>query len=304
MKTIKKLRSITIFSASILIAVFAVSACSSIKFVQHYVPHKPKSLNVKKNKLALVLGGGGAKGFAHVGVIEELEKAGIVPDLIVGCSAGAIIGGLYAANPDAQALKKLVLSGKRSDVISVSTDDWPYSIYSKSQLAKYLAKNIKVDKFQDLKMPLVVTATNLQFGNVTVFSHGDVIQPILASAAFPGAFGPIEIEGQYFVDCAVSDPVPVRVARDLGMQTIVAVNIAEQLPDTSPTNILGLMKRSMEIAYLNQSKYSVEHADVVIDFHFKNIGLFTDEYNDYLYQEGLKAGKKAVPAILEKLKRL
>lgn len=300
---LRKLYKISLIFIAGIIIVFFLASCTKIQFVDQK-PYKPQPLVLQKKRIALVLGGGGAKGMAHVGVIEELEKAGIVPDIIVGCSAGAIVGGLYAANPDAGALKTLVLNGKKDDVISVSMEDWPYSVYGKEKLAKYLQRNIKAKTFQELKIPLAVTATNLQFGNATTFAHGDVVQSILASAAFPGAFGPIEIGGQYFVDCAVADPVPVRVARQLGASTVIAVNIAEQLPDTAPTNIIGLMKRSMEIAYINQSKYSVEQADVIIDFHFKNIGLFTDEYNHYLYEQGRKAGIKAIPKIRKSIQKV
>lgn len=285
----------------LLIPILSLSGCTCINFSKEKDPYIQQAHPLKNKNLALVLGGGGAKGFAHVGVLEELENAGIIPDVIIGCSAGAIVGALYAANPDIETLKKLVLAGRRSEVIAMSTADWPYSIYSQKKLAAYLLANVKQHQFKDLKIPLIVTATNLQFGNLTSFSDGDIIDPILASAAFPGAFAPVQMHGQYYVDCGVADPVPVRVAKELGFKTIVAVNIAEQLPDTAPNHIFGLMKRSMEIAYANQSKYASEGADVIIDFKFKNIGVFTDEYNDYLYQEGRMAAKKAVPKILEKL---
>ncbi|MGI9215205.1 MAG: patatin-like phospholipase family protein, partial [Gammaproteobacteria bacterium] len=132
--------------------------------------------------------------------------------------------------------------------------------------------------------------------------RGDLTKPILASAACPGAFPPINIENQNFVDCGVADPVPVRLAKKLGFKTVIAVNIAEQLPTSSPNHIFGVLKRSLEIAYINQSQYAAENADLVINFHFKDIGTFTDQYNNYLYQQGKKSAKKAIPKILEILK--
>ena len=287
----------------ILLCVLVINGCGGIKFTHHTVPYVPHQTILKQKNLALILGGGGAKGFAHVGVIEELEKAGIVPDVIIGCSAGSIIGALYAANPDPKVLKATVLNGKKSEVVAISTTDWPYSVYSQHKLKKYLSKNLKVHNFEQFKIPFIVTATNLQYGNLTAFSKGDVIQPVVASAACPGAFAPVEIGKQYFVDCGVADPVPVRLAKSLGFKTIVAVNIAEQLTNSSPKHIFGVLKRSSEISYINQSKYAVEGADVVINFNFTDIGTFTDQYNHYLYEEGKKSAKIAVPKILRLLKK-
>jgi NTE family protein len=274
-----------------------ISCCEKIKFSNNNPPYVPPSKDFKQKKLALVLGGGGAKGFAHVGVLEELNQAGIVPDVIIGCSAGAIVGSLYAANPNLTEFKELILSGKRSDVIAVSTKDWPYGLFDKSKLEQYLKNNMQARTFADLKIPFITTATNLQYGTLTGFSEGELIPTILASAAYPGAYAPVAINDQYFVDCGVTDPVPVRFAKKLGFEIVIAVNIAEQLPESSPNHVFGVLKRSMEIAYINQSKYAVENADVVIDFNFKDIGTFTNAYNDYLYEEGKKATKIALPKI-------
>lgn len=300
----KKIKKITrhlvkiLFISTLALALLNMPGCGALKFSgadQPYAPPTPKP--TKQKNLALVLGGGGAKGMAHIGVIEELERAGIVPDVIIGCSAGAIVGGLYAANPDITALKTLLLSGKESDILNMTIQDWPYSVYDNNKLAGYLKQHLKQKKFADMKIPLIVTATNLEFGNVTVFGEGEVITPIVASAALPGAFAPVKIADQYFIDCGASDPIPVRVARDLGYKTVVAVNIAEQLPETSPNHMLGVVKRSIEIAYVNQCKYSLEGADVIIDFKFKNIGMFTDKFNYYLYEAGKDGAKPAIPLI-------
>lgn len=291
-------------SLIIITTVIALYGCSSIKFSGTDKPYLPPTpTEPKQKRLALVLGGGGSKGFAHVGVLEELEKAGIVPDLIVGCSAGSIIGGLYASNPDINALKTLVLPGKKSEIIETSISDWPYSIYNIEKLAEYLNANIEHRDFKDLKIPLLVTATNLEFGNLTIFGQGDIVRPIMASAALPGAFSPVKIHDQYFVDCSVADPVPVRVARELGYETIIAVNVAEPLSNSEPNHLFGLIKRSTEIAYINQCKYASESADVVISFKFKDIDVFSDGHNKFLYQEGRKETRKAIPTIKEKLQR-
>lgn len=293
----KGLRSKLILIVVLAVLIPFIYGCGKVEFSKAAAPYNPPKPKLKHKKLALVLGGGGAKGMAHIGVLEALEKAGIKPDLIVGCSAGSIIGALYASHPDAQDLKKLLLTAKKSEAIMLSIKDWPYSIYDNKHLAEYLRQNVKEHNFANLKIPLVVTATNLEFGNLTVFGEGDLIAPVLASSAAPGAFAPVKIHDQYFVDCGVADPIPVRVARDLGYETIVAVNIAEQLPDSSPNHLLGVLMRSTEIAYINQCRFAMEGADVIIDLKLKNIGMFTDEYNEYLYQHGAKYGAAAIPQI-------
>lgn len=285
----------------VVMTIFGLVGCGSLKFSNALKPNKPALPPLKSKKLALVLGGGGAKGMAHIGVLEEFEKAGIKPDIIIGCSAGAIVGALYASNPDISALKALVRAGRQADVITMSLSVWPYSIYDDKHLAAYLKKHIKNHHFSDLRVPLLVTATNLEFGNVTAFGQGDIIAPVMASAAVPGAFSPVLIDGQYYVDCGVADPIPVRMARQLGYETIIAVNIAEKLPKSPPNHAFGIMKRSSEIAYVTQCEYAMEDADVKIDFEFHNIGMFTDEHNEYLYEQGKLAGKKAIPKILARL---
>lgn len=267
--------------------------------------HKPKPLskniNFKKKKFALVLGGGGAKGFAHVGVLEELHNAGLKPDIIIGCSAGSIVGSLYAADPNIENLKARTLCGKSADIVAMSVENWPYSVYSQNQLARYLDKNLVSRTFYDLKIPFVVTATDLQHGVITAFSEGDLALAVIASASYPGVFSPVIIDEQYYIDCGVSDPLPTRVARELGFEYVIAVNIAEGLPDSPPNHAFGVMKRGVEIAYVNLLKNSLAHADVVIDFNFKNVALLDDSQNMYLYEQGKIRARQKLPEIIRLL---
>jgi NTE family protein len=281
-----------------------LGCCSSLKFSRAAAPYQPPTPEFKQPiKLALVLGGGGAKGFAHLGVIEELEKAGIKPDLIVGCSAGAIVGSFYALEPNATKLKAKLLSSKKSDILVMSPSVWPFGLYADHRMQEYFLNNLSSHNFSQTKIPFVVVATNLEFGTVTVFGVGDMIKPIMASAAYPGGLPPVLIHGQYFVDGGVTEPVPVQVAKQFGAKTIVAVNIAGRLPETSPNHLLGVVKRSLEIAYIHQSKISAEGADVVIDFAFKPIDTFSDAHNEELYEAGKIAARKAIPSIKEHLQK-
>lgn len=295
-------RKIILILTILILAICASSCHKDLKFSAAGAPYVPPlASNLSSKRLALVLGGGGAKGFAHVGVLEELQHAGIVPDIIIGCSAGAIVGALYAANPDIAYLKALLLNGKKQDVIEFSMASLPYGIYNQGKLGTYLADHLGTNDFNNLKIPFIATATNLEYGNLTAFSSGDLVQAILASSSYPGAYVPVLIQDQYFVDCAITDPVPARLAKNLGFTTVIAVNIAEKLSAVEPANGLGILKRSIDIAYINQSKLSAANADIVIDFDFIGIGMFTDQYNLYLYTEGRRAAKLAMPKIVQML---
>lgn len=282
--------------------------CGSIKFNPAVQPRTQTSTshniqNIKHKDFALVLGGGGAKGFAHVGVLEELHNAGLQPDIIIGCSAGAIVGALYAADPDIDRLKARTLDGKSDDIVAISVENWPYSVYTSKQMHRFLTKNLAAKDFTELKVPFVATATDLQHGVLTTFSEGNLSPAIIASASYPGVFSPIRIDENYYIDCGVADPLPTSIARELGFKHVVAVNIAEGLPDSSPNHGLGVMKRGIEIAYINLIKKSLSQADVVIDFNFKNIDLLDDQQNIHLYEQGRTRTKEQIPEIKKLIER-
>lgn len=281
-----------------------LTGCASIEFAQEaprYAPPLPKTL--QKPKLALVLGGGGARGLAHVGAIEELTKANIQPDLIVGCSAGAIVGSLYADCLDINALRDLLMDKKRSDFIGLSFGKLPYSVSEGAELVAFLKNNLSVTNFEDLKIPTAVVATNLQFGDLTPFASGEITTPVLASAAFPGAIHPVKIEGQYFIDGGVADPVPVSAAKSMGAEFVIAIELKNELPPEAPNHVLGLMMRTIEIGYNHHSLRSIKDADFLIRVPFREVGTFDDSQNQRIYEAGKAAAKEALPRLLKALKK-
>lgn len=291
-----------VFKIVIIFAVSLTCSCAPLRFSQHsdpYVP--PKRQFVKKPKWALVLGAGGTKGVAHIGVIEELEKQGLTPDLIVGCSAGAIVGALYADKGSIDHIKQLMRTTKMADLVSYSIGRFKLLNTNKYEL--FLKDNIGSKVFEELKIPYVNVATNLEFGNLTVFSSGELVQSILASSTVPGFMMPQLIGEQYFVDGAIVDPVPVQVAKSLGADFVVAVDVSGLLTRNSPNSSMGVIKRSSEISYIAQVMSSLEKADYVIDFEFNEIGTFDDGNVKDLYNLGRQAGKIAAVDILQILKK-
>lgn len=275
--------------------------CASLQFASNNEKYTPKLPNYNSPNVALVLGSGGAKGLAHVAVLEELERAGIKPDLIVGCSAGSIVGAMYADGMELSQIRQVLLNGKRETFIDFSLSNLPFGLFGGDSLNKFLHTNIKTKNIEDLKIPFIAVATNLQYGDLAAFGYGDLIQALKSSAAYPGAFYPVKINGNYFVDGGVANPVPVEVAKQAGAKYIIAVDISEDLTSNKPRNFVGVIKRSFDISYLHQSRLALLDADFVIDMPFADIGTFEDSKNKIIYHVGKKSAQKYVPIIKQQL---
>jgi NTE family protein len=282
--------------------VIGLMGCSTLEFngqPHSYHPPLPVLGNVK---IALVLGGGGAKGLAHVGVLEELTAAGIKPDLIVGCSAGAIIGGLYADNPDLHRLKNLLMDRRREHMLNLSFSHLPFGLTDGDALKVFLEQNIQAKTFEELKIPFMAVATNLEYGDLVMFGKGPLVPAIRASAAFPGVFHPVRLNGTYFVDGGVVNNVPVNVAKRYGAEFIIAVELSTPLVETPPTNLLGVLKRSLEISLSHQSGEASKGADFIIRVPFKGVGTFDDHLNDHIYELGVQSVRQSMDQLKDKIK--
>jgi len=166
-------------------------------------------------RLALVLGGGGAKGLAHVGVLEELEKANIPIDLVVGCSAGSIIGALYCDCPCTDHLKDTLLTLKTSLLVDIDFWNARFGLCQGRSLRKFLRNNLDATTFEELKLPFFLVATDLYSSELIIMGGGPLVPAIEASCSIPFVFVPVSLHGRAFVDGGMIDPVPVRVAKHL-----------------------------------------------------------------------------------------
>lgn len=300
----------SVLFTSVFFLLLGAISCQTINFTKN-----PEALVPKINKVhgkipfALVLGSGGSRGLAHIGVLEALEEAGLRPDLIIGCSAGAIVGALYAARPDVKWLKSIFLEQKIVDFFDFDFDDMFFSLSTNMYLRDFLDKNLPVANFEELQIPFISVATNLQTGTLTPFFTGPITSTLLASSAIPGLFKPVEIYGTYFVDGAIADPVPVQIARSLNAEFIVAVDIGQHLPSHAPANFLDVLWRSLGINYIAMSKQNVKQADVAIEVPLANVGTFADSQNYEFYllgritaQEKIQQIKQALSALTKKTK--
>ena len=162
----------------------------------------------KKYKIGLVLSGGGARGFAHLGVIQALNEAGLFPDVISGTSAGAIIGSLYADGYTPAEIMKMVNSNSRLSYIRPTVPR--EGLLQISGIVRILRDNLRAKNFEELKIPLYVSATDLNNGKIVYFSKGVLIEKIIASASIPVLFKPVVIDNIHYVDGGVLDNLPVR----------------------------------------------------------------------------------------------
>lgn len=285
------------------VLLFALTGCTSLEFTSKPNDYHLPLPSYGPLKIALVLGGGGSKGLAHVGVLEELHKAGVFPDLIVGCSAGAIVGSLYADDPNPERIKNLLMDKRREHLLDISLSHLPFAMTDGIALKSFLTQSIKAKTFDQLKVPFIAIATNLEHGDLMLFGSGPVEEAVRASAAYPGVFHPVRINGSYFVDGGVVNNVPVDVAKNLGAQFIIAVELSTQLPETPPTNLLGVVKRSLEISLSHQSTQASKEADFIIRVPFKNVGVFDDHLNGLIYQLGINEARKSIYPLKQKLRQ-
>jgi NTE family protein len=261
----------------------------------------PECLPPNQVRLALVLGGGGARGLSHIGVLEEFENAGIPIDAIVGCSAGSIVGALYADCMDLGTLKKVLEPLRKWDILDINICKCRYGIVQGQYLNRYLQRNLHSRHFEELHIPFYAVSTDLLAGEVVMIGSGPLIPAIRASAAVPLIFCPVLLYDRMLVDGGVADPVPVKSAKSLGAQIVVAVDLSELLPKTCPTNLFGIASRSAELKLLLQSESCVREADVIIRPELGSLSMFDTDHNGFAYEAGKQAAREAIPRIKELL---
>lgn len=223
-----------------------------------------KKLKKQENRpiVALVLGSGGARGYAHIGVIQVLEQQGIHPDFIVGTSAGSIVGSIYASGKTANELRDIALNMKAQDVRDVKLD--LKGFFDGKKVENYVNQQVNNTPLELLKTPMYVVATELKEGKKVVFNYGNTGQAVRASVSIPSMFVPTKIGTDEYVDGGLVSPVPVDVARDLGADIIIAVDILAQPMHTETSNVWGLFNQNINIMQNHLAREELKHADIVI----------------------------------------
>lgn len=277
-------------------------------------------------KLALVLGGGGARGAAHIGVLKVLERNNIKPDLVVGNSMGAVVGALYCAGIPISDIEEMFVSGKIRKAFKpkplpiqmlLKAPMTPLKIcgvhrtypglFSGEAIEKYLASVLPKSKqnIEDLDIPLAVIVTDLGNGQAYRMTKGNLAQALRASCSLPPAIRPIEIDGRVLADGGLRANVPTIPARDMGAQYIVAVETdarMQQIDKSKLKNIAGLLDRVASIGLSIIDEYHIQKADLVISPKIDNISVFS--FNKENSRLALKAGEVAAEKSLPQLSAL
>jgi NTE family protein len=247
-------------------------------------------------KVALVLGGGAARGFAHIGVIKALEAQGIVPDIVVGTSAGSVVGVLYASGLDGFALQKLAL-GMQEDMVA----DWTLpnrGVLKGEALQAFINRNLGNQPLQKLRRPMGVVATDLLSGEMMLFRRGDAGVAVRASSAVPGVFQPVEISGREYVDGGLTSPVPAQSARAMGADFVIAVDISSAGRREKLSGTLDVLLQTFAVMGQALSRHELEDADVVI--RPKTAAVSSTNFEDR--HLAILEGEKAAAAVMAELK--
>jgi NTE family protein len=291
-------------NAIAILLLLSVTACTGTKVAP---PPTPPVVERPLAKIALALGGGAARGFAHIGVIKALEAQGISPDIIVGTSAGSVVGALYASGLNGFQIQELSMNMEEDQVLDGSglyrciaetlISDKRGCIKGQA-LQDFINKNVNGHPIEKLNKIFAAVATNLSNGEMMVFRTGNTGAAVRASSSVPVFFQPVTINGQDYVDGGLVAPVPASVARTLGADFVIAVDISDRPQDRSTAGISDILWQTFSIYGKTINRHEQTSADIVV--RPVTSGLPSTDVSGR--NKAVLEGEKAVAAILPELK--
>jgi NTE family protein len=253
-------------------------------------------------KIALVLGAGASKGFAHIGVLKVLESHKIPFHMIVGTSAGSFVGSLYAYGYNAFQLQKMSFSIEKGDILDITIPD--NGFIKGEKLEEYINEKVKNTPIEKLKIPFYAVTTDLQYGQEVVFGKGNTGTAVRASCSIPGIFNPVKISDRLYIDGGTVSPVPVDAAKRLGADAVIAVDISADIGIKPPDGTVETILQSISIMYARLSSIQITKADIVIHPKVGSIGSGDFSKRHEAVLEGEKAALEALPEINALITRL
>lgn len=267
----------------------------------------------KKKKIGLALGGGSAKGVAHVGVLKVLEENNLKVDMVSGTSIGSLVGAFYCSGMSAEEMTKEMFS---IDITKFFELNLPRHGFIKgNKIETYIREKLPIKRFEDLKIPLFITASDLTTGDLIVFNKGDIAKAIRASISIPGVFNPVENNGRILVDGGIVDPLPTQILKENKADKIIAVNLIDlgeekiiyeksiiAEPTTKLPRILPVLFKGIQMNYkiATQALIKTNPADILISPDLKNIG-----YQDFhKAKQALESGEQAARKSISEIKAL
>ncbi|TAG25814.1 MAG: patatin-like phospholipase family protein [Burkholderiales bacterium] len=257
-------------------------------------PVAPKRLP----RIGLALGGGAARGFAHVGVIAALEEAGIKVDLVVGTSAGSLVGAIYASGKNAAQLQEIAMKMEEAEIT-----DWTLPFFSRGilrgeALSQYVNRQVNNKLMESMSLPLGIVATDLKSGQGVLFQRGDTGQAVRASSSVPSVFNPVKIGDREYVDGGLVAPVPVRFAKQMGAELIIAVDISSAPEGNAADGTVAVLLQTFAIMGKSINEYALQGADIVVRPELVGVkgGDFTSK------RRSIDSGKLAMQRLMPQLK--
>lgn len=284
---------------TLVIAFFMVGCASvSVPIRPADVPLAVQPIPKKPLKIGLALGGGAARGFAHIGVIQVLEEAGIRPDLVVGTSAGSLVAAFYASGKTGIQLQKMAETMEEA-----AFADWTLPIFSRGMLrgeafARYVSTQVNGRLIEGMTLPLGIVATDLNSGQGILFQRGDTATAVRASSAVPALFQPVKISGREYVDGGLVSPVPVRYARQMGAELIIAVDISNAPESNAANDTLQILMQTFSIMGKSINNFELRDAEVVVRPLLRDIA--SSDFG--ARRRSIEAGRVAMQAMLPQLR--
>lgn len=256
---------------------------------------------MRRPRIALALGGGAARGFAHVGVIQVLEEAGLRPDLVVGTSAGSLVAALYASGNSGTQLQQIA-----ETMDEATFADWSLPLFNRGvlrgdALARYVSQQVGGRRIEELGMPLGILATDLQTGQGVLFERGDIATAVRASSAVPGLFQPVRITGRDYVDGGLVGPVPVRQARQMGAELVIAVDISQSPEANAPTDLFQILLQTFAIMSKTINTLELQGRDLLV-VHPALTGIAGTDFA--ARSRAIQAGREAMTQALPQLRQV
>jgi NTE family protein len=268
----------------------------SVQAFGRELSRKATAVEPRMPAIGLALGGGFARGMAHIGVLKVLEEEGIPVRFVAGTSVGALIGAAYCSGLPLEELEKVAHSCRFTTFARWTVSR--YGFASNDRMVSFLTRILKVKTFEELRIPLGVTATNFNTGEGVVFHSGSIIEPVRASCAYPGMFLPVNIRGRWLVDGMLSHPVPTRPLLEMGAERVLAVHLKGQWSkDGAPRHLFDVIGQSFAIAQDMMSHLWRGAADLVVE---PDVAGFA--YDDFkrageLIRSGEVAMRQALPEV-------
>lgn len=248
-------------------------------------------------KIGIALGGGFARGLAHIGVLKVLEEENIPVDFIAGTSVGSVIGAAYASGISAKELEEVASLVRFKDF-----SRWTFSrfgLFSNDKMSIFLRKILRCKTFEELKIPLAIAATDIITGEAAVFTKGDLVDPVRASCAYPGMFQPVKVDGRLMVDGLLAHAVPATPLREMGADRVISVYLAAHwVKPGGPRHVFDVIGQCFSIAQERMCGPWKAASDVILE---PAIGEFA--YDDFVRSKDLiKCGEVAARAAMEQIR--